>query len=217
MSSASLAVVPRAHPDPVRIAALSAALALNLAAFVAALRPKAPLLPSTLVPPASMTVDWIESPPPVPPPPPPVVKPLPKPVPVPRAAPVPVAPPVVAPVSEPDAAATPAPVAPPATPAPATDATAPVEASLAYRSAPLRYPGMALRQRMQGTVLLRVLVDETGRPVEVQVAHSSGYPLLDRSAREQVLSGWRFDPAMVGGHAVKAWAQVPVSFALRQL
>jgi protein TonB len=68
---------------------------------------------------------------------------------------------------------------------------------------------------MHGTVMLRVLVDETGRPVDVQVEHGSGYALLDRSAREQVLTGWRFQPAVVNGRAVPAWARVPVSFALR--
>jgi protein TonB len=113
-------------------------------------------------------------------------------------------------------AAPPQPVAPPSAATPAQPAAAPAEMSLAYRSAPLRYPHAALLRRMQGTVLLRVLVDETGKPIDVQVAHSSGYPLLDRSAREQVLAGWRFSPAMVDGHAVRAWARVPVSFALRQ-
>ena len=70
---------------------------------------------------------------------------------------------------------------------------------------------------MQGTVLLRVLVDETGRPVQVEIERGSGHALLDRSAREQVLAHWRFVPAMANGHAVRAWAQVPVSFVLHDL
>jgi protein TonB len=93
---------------------------------------------------------------------------------------------------------------------------APVEASLAYRLAPLQFPVQALRDRMHGTVLLRVLVDETGKPLDVVVEHGSGYGLLDRSAREQVLAGWRFQPAMVQGKPVRAWARVPVSFDLRE-
>jgi len=48
------------------------------------------------------------------------------------------------------------------------------------------------------------------------VEHGSGYGLLDRSAREQVLASWRFQPAMVGGKPVRAWARVPVSFDLRE-
>ncbi len=33
--------------------------------------------------------------------------------------------------------------------------------------------------------------------------------------REQVLAGWRFQPAIVNGHATRAWASVPVTFTLR--
>jgi len=62
-----------------------------------------------------------------------------------------------------------------------------------------------------------VLVDEQGVPQEVTIEQSSGYTLLDRSARDQVLRGWRFQPATVGGQAVRAWARVPVSFNVNQL
>jgi protein TonB len=74
-----------------------------------------------------------------------------------------------------------------------------------------------MRMHMQGTVLLRVLVDESGKPVDVVVDQSSGYAMLDKSAREQVLSSWQFQPAVVNGHAVKAWARVPVSFILQDM
>jgi protein TonB len=217
MSSTSLAVPSRAHPDPVRIAALSATSALNLAAFVIAVRPKAPALMAAALPHTSMLVQWIESPKPAPQPPPIVMKPLPpEPVAAPHVTPMAINPPVTVPTTEGRIAA---PITPPSTvphTGTPTATAAPVEATLAYRSAPLRYPPTALRQHLQGTVLLRVLVDETGKPVEVQIAHSSGYRLLDHSAREQVLAGWRFTPAMANGHPVQAWAQVPVSFALRQ-
>ena len=92
---------------------------------------------------------------------------------------------------------------------------APIEASLAYVANPVVYPGNALRQHLQGTVVLRVLVDETGQPLEVTVMRGSGHAELDRSAREQVLAHWRFQPAIVNGHAVRAWASVPVTFTLR--
>ena len=92
---------------------------------------------------------------------------------------------------------------------------APIEASHAYVANPVVYPGNALRQHLQGTVVLRVLVDETGQPLEVTVMRGSGHAELDRSAREQVLAHWRFQPAIVNGHAVRAWASVPVTFTLR--
>lgn len=217
MSSASLAVVRRAHPDMVRVAALSAAITVNLAALMFALRPLAPQIANVFEPVKSIAVDIVEPPPRQPPPPDIIVKPLVKPLPV--AAPVVhqhVSPPVAPPTTEPSHNTVPVspPVAPPAV---APPSIAPGVVSLAYRAAPLRFPSQALRTRMQGTVLLRVLVDETGKPVDVVIEHSSGYGLLDKSARDQVLANWRFQPAEIDGHAVKAWARVPVSFLLQDM
>ncbi|MEW9625763.1 energy transducer TonB [Rhodanobacter geophilus] len=218
MSSASLAVAARPHPDAARVAALSAAIALNLAALLILTRPLAPQALAlvhrlTTVP----QVVLIEPPPPVPQPPPIELKPLPHPPPMPvRVQPHPdVTPPVATPSTE---GTQPMPVVTPRSATPGdTGTAAPVEATLAYRSAPLQFPLQALRQHLQGTVLLRVLVDETGKPVQVEVEQGSGHLLLDRSAREQVLAHWRFQPAMVNGHAVRAWARVPVNFVLRNL
>ena len=219
MSSPRLAVAHHPRPDRARIAALSAAIALNLAVIMIATRPLAPaqLSMARQLAPAQL-VRFID-PPARPPPPPPVeLKPLRKPQTVPRThlqpRPV-VAQPVVMPGTDGDLAAPPV-TTPTQTPPGTGAATAPpIEASLAYRSAPLQFPVQALRQHMQGTVLLRVLVDETGKPLDVQVEHGSGYALLDRSARDQVLASWRFHPAVVNGQAVRAWARVPVSFALQ--
>jgi periplasmic protein TonB len=221
MPSASLAVVRRAHPDKVRIAALSAAITLNLAALLFALRPLAPQFAQVVETVHTATVRFIDPPPkPAPLPPQIVLKPL--------AKPVPVKPPVAPPIAH---LQPPAVTAPPTTEAsqnskpvtapPATTETppsiAPGVASLAYRASPLRFPAQALRLHAEGTVLLLVLVDEKGKPIDVKIEHSSGSPLLDKSAREQVLAGWQFQPAMMNGHAVKAWARVPVNFALQQL
>ena len=223
MSSASLAVARRPRPDRARIAALSAAIALNLAVIVIASRPITPTQLAAVNQLAPVQLIRLIAPPAVLPPPPPVeLKPLPKPRAMPQThlQPMPVtAPPVVVPSTEGDVAVplVTAPTVAPASSLPGTAVTAsPIEASLAYRSAPLQFPVQALRQHMQGTVLLRVLVDETGKPVDVQVEHGSGHALLDRSAREQVLAGWRFHPAMVNGKAVRAWARVPVNFALSE-
>lgn len=92
------------------------------------------------------------------------------------------------------------------------------EATLAYdRAPPPPYPPMARKRGQQGEVLLRVQVDELGRPVAVEVERSSGHRMLDRAAREHVLARWRFHPATVGGEAVKAWARVPVAFRIQSL
>lgn len=218
MSSASLAVAVRPHPDPVRIAALSAAIAINLAALLILTRPLAPqtldlIHRITTVP----QITFIEPPPPVKPPPPIELKPVPRAPVVPlHVQPQPIAEPPAATPSTEGTQPMPELVPPSATPSGA--GTAPQgEVTLAYRSAPLQFPTQALRQHLQGTVLLRVLVDENGVPVQVEIEHGSGSIVLDRSAREQVLAHWRFQPAMVNGHAERAWAKVPVNFVLNNL
>lgn len=88
-------------------------------------------------------------------------------------------------------------------------------ATLAYAFAPApRYPRQAAMAGIEGTVLLKVLVDETGQPLEVAIERSSGDRRLDKAAREQVLQRWRFHPAQRGGRAIAAYALVPVEFSL---
>ncbi|MEO8778425.1 MAG: energy transducer TonB [Rhodanobacter sp.] len=219
MSSIRLAAAHRAHPEPARVAALSAAIALNLAVILIATRPVTPAYFPVLGQLAPMTLVRLITSPPVPAPPPPVeLKPLPQVLTTPQVLPHPARITAPAALSSPQgriaAQALTPPTAVPAT-AVATTPSASIEASLAYQAHPISYPIAALRQRLQGTVVLRVLVDETGKPLQASVTQGSGHALLDRSAREQVLAAWRFQPAIVNGHAVRAWATVPVTFALR--
>lgn len=97
---------------------------------------------------------------------------------------------------------------------PATDPIAAVRLEYAAAPAPA-YPRDALRMRLEGTVLLQVLVGIDGRPLDVQVQASSGHRQLDEAARRQVLKRWMFRPAMRDGRAVQAIGLVPVAFALR--
>ncbi len=78
------------------------------------------------------------------------------------------------------------------------------------------YPDEARRSNEQGTVLLRVLVDIDGSVKQVEIAHSSGFGILDDAARETVLRRWRFVPARASGVAVKSWIRVPIRFALTE-
>lgn len=224
MSPASLAFAHRPHPDHARIAALSAAIAVNLAVMLIATRPITPNLLHVMETLSPVPTIRIITPKPIVPPPKPIeMEPLPAPVtppaPVHHTLTPPVSAPAVVPTNEGTIAVPPVttPTLLPASTTPLPTSTAePVEASLAYLAAPLTFPTRALQQRMQGTVVLRVLVDETGKPVRVTVEHGSGYALLDRSAVQQVMAGWQFQPAMVDGRAVSAWAKVPVTFRLRE-
>ena len=90
---------------------------------------------------------------------------------------------------------------------------------LHLRLALVRRPGLhahrhQLRRGEQGTVVLRVRVDERGAPVEVTIERSSGYRDLDRAARDTVADRWRFHPAQRDGPPVPAWGLVPVRFTL---
>ena len=90
--------------------------------------------------------------------------------------------------------------------------TTPAPVQLQYASAPApAYPRNALRARFEGTVMLQVLVDVDGRPLEVTLVRDIGHRELDGAAREQVLGKWRFQPAMIDGRAVQAVGLMPVS------
>ena len=77
------------------------------------------------------------------------------------------------------------------------------------------YPPASRRLDEEGVVLLRVLVDERGRPREVQVAKSSGFDRLDQAAVTAVRR-WQFSPAMQASGAVSAWTRVNVVFQLNR-
>lgn len=88
--------------------------------------------------------------------------------------------------------------------------------TLQYLSAPApAYPREAVRTGAQGTVILRVLVDESGAPIEVSIERSSGNRSLDNAARSQVLRRWKFRPALDNGHPIQAYGLIPVDFTLQ--
>ncbi len=89
------------------------------------------------------------------------------------------------------------------------------EARPAYKDNPRpRYPKRAKRRGYEGTVLLEVLVDRSGRVKDLRILTTSGHPVLDRAALKSV-NGWIFEPGMVGDEKVDMWVRVPVRFELR--
>jgi TonB family protein len=77
------------------------------------------------------------------------------------------------------------------------------------------YPPESIRAQEQGRVVLRVLVDAEGIPRSLEIARSSGYASLDKSALAAVRK-WRFIPAKSDGAPVEAWVDVPVNFSLKE-
>ncbi len=74
-----------------------------------------------------------------------------------------------------------------------------------------RYPPEAFAKRVEGKVVLEILIDASGRVIEARVVQS--VPLLDAAALETVRE-WRFTPAIKDGRAVAALARAPVTFRI---
>ena len=77
-----------------------------------------------------------------------------------------------------------------------------------------QYPALARRMGYQGTVELKVLVRQDGTVGELEIATSSGYPVLDRSALAAVKQ-WRFEPGTKDTIQEAMWIKIPVHFKLR--
>lgn len=77
-----------------------------------------------------------------------------------------------------------------------------------------RYPRDAIRGGLEGTVMLKVLVDVDGKPIEVTLHRSSGHRVLDQEAVRHVLRQWTFRPATRDGVPVQAIGIVPIDFRL---
>ena len=78
------------------------------------------------------------------------------------------------------------------------------------------YPERAQREGWEGTVLLRVLVNQEGKPQSVEVGQSSGFEALDRAAVKTVQQ-WRFHPARSGQKEIESWVKIPIVFKLTDL
>jgi len=148
---------------------------------------------------------------PVPPPAPPLPKLAPPP-------PLYVPPPVVhlAPSPEPSKAVTAVTTVKPPEPAPpvaAPRAAAPVAREALRvqprldpaRSSEPEYPPTSRRLSEQGSLIVQVLVDVDGRPRDVRLIESSGFPRLDQAALTGIRSSYRFIPGSVDGKPEAQW------------
>ncbi len=77
------------------------------------------------------------------------------------------------------------------------------------------YPEAARTRRLEGTVLLLVSLDASGRVTEVAIHRSSGHGTLDQAALQAVRS-WRFDPARQNGTAIATRVEIPIRFRFEE-
>ena len=95
---------------------------------------------------------------------------------------------------------------------PKPDAAPRVISDVAYLDPPRpRYPAESRRSGEQGLVVLRVLIDEAGHVVTIEVQRSSGYARLDEAARKAVANA-QFRPYVENGVPRQALAVVPIEF-----
>ena len=85
-----------------------------------------------------------------------------------------------------------------------------MEGSLIDRVQP-EYPPLAKQARIQGTVLLRAVIDREGKIENLQVL--GGHPLLVEAALKAVRQ-WRYRPYYLNGQAIEVETQITVHFTL---
>ena len=85
-----------------------------------------------------------------------------------------------------------------------------VSAPIAILKPDPEYTDEAREAKLQGAVLLQIVIDENGVPQEIKVVRSLGLG-LDQKAVE-AMQKWRFKPAMKDGKPVPVSANVEIQF-----
>ena len=73
---------------------------------------------------------------------------------------------------------------------------------------------MAKMQKVEGTIICSVLVNEKGQVAEVKVLRGSNRGAGLNEAAEQMMRRSTFSPGTKDGVRVKSWTTVPVDFKL---
>ena len=108
----------------------------------------------------------------------------------------------------------PAPAVVSAAPAPASPGLKTITAGVEYIQAPiLVYPKMSLKMGEQGKVVLRVLIDESGKASDAKVQTSSGSTRLDEAGRQAAMRAL-YKPQVEDGRPVSVFVLVQLNFQL---
>lgn len=82
------------------------------------------------------------------------------------------------------------------------------------RRARTEYPAIARRQKIEETILVSVLISETGEVLDTKIVKGEGRRLGFDEAAVRALQGSTFHPGIKDGKRVRTWWVVPVSFRL---
>lgn len=79
------------------------------------------------------------------------------------------------------------------------------------RQMPLNYPPDAKRQKIEGRVVVRCLINEKGKADKMEVVESTPEGVFEESALKS-LKYWQFRPGVKEGEMVSTWVKIPLTF-----
>ena len=83
------------------------------------------------------------------------------------------------------------------------------------KSTPPVYPEAEKKAGIEGEVLIKALIDKTGKVVQAEVAKSSGNEALDKAAVDAAYQN-AYNPALQGDQPVAVWVGYVVKFTLEE-
>ncbi len=83
-----------------------------------------------------------------------------------------------------------------------------------YIMSHLRYPELAIQNNISGRVIVKFVVNSSGKLVQAEVMRSV-HPDLDNEALRVINSSPAWEPGIQGGHKVNVTFVFPISFELR--
>lgn len=89
---------------------------------------------------------------------------------------------------------------------------------LTYNSRiPPSYPESAIKNREQGTVVLKILVGKDGSPLTITIDPATEASAALSKVAVEAAERWRFNPATEEGKPIQAYTRVPITFSLTPL
>lgn len=77
------------------------------------------------------------------------------------------------------------------------------------------YPVEAYRRGIEGTVVINVLISESGGVLQTKVLRTIKGPFGFDAACTEALRQWRFDPAVKDGKRVQVWKPISITFKIK--
>ena len=81
------------------------------------------------------------------------------------------------------------------------------------REKPIQYPDRARQRRIEGRVVVSVLIDTDGNVQTVRILEADPPNVFNEMVLNSV-PNWKFEPAKYKGEPVQTWARIPIPFRL---